>query len=298
MTLFSSSKAKTLAPEDHDQDLKRMSSSSSIGSDAPPAYDDIVGAGIGGSSSSSSPNAFAHTSQLQVEAIGYDTNQALTGTTMETISVYNPNSSELEYTSIRLKRSSNSCALVRGSDPNGTPLISTIYRWGPGRPPRMRILPANTSASVEDAINSDNIDCDLIEVKSRSFISRTQKFETSFGTFEWRYGSRSEKKEDYDAASLLVLERTDPASTTSTGSKSGKRGVRIAQLVRNDEFRTPGTKRCMGGNGGRLMMDLSMWRDEKRPNSKDIEAFVVSSCILMLKREADRFRDNTIAAVV
>jgi hypothetical protein len=208
---------------------------------------------------------------------------------------YSADSRELEYTSIRLKRSSNSCALVRGSDSNHTPLIGTIYRWGPGRHPRMRILPPQTSASVEEVINSDHVECELVEVRNSSMISRTQKMVTSFGTFEWRYGSRAERKEAYDAASLLIMERTDLSS--SAGGKMGKHGVRVAQLVRNDEFRTPGTSRYMGGNGGRLMMDLSMWADKKNPCAKDVEAFMVASCICMLKREADRFRDNQIALV-
>jgi hypothetical protein len=160
----------------------------------------------------------------------------------------------------------------------------------------MRILPAQTSASVEDAINSDQVECELVEVKTRRIMSRTQKLETSFGTFEWRYGSHSERKNGSDADSLLIMERTD-APAYAVGVR-GKRGVRVAQLVRNDELRTAGTSRYMGGNGGRLMMDLSMWADDKKASAKDVEAFMVASCICMLKREADRFRDNTIAAVV
>jgi hypothetical protein len=268
-----------------------MSSRSSVESDydAPPAYEDAVG-------SSTSPNGFTATSQLKIQAIGYDTNQALTGTTLENIPVYRAGSEELEYTSLRLKRSSNSCALVRGADESSTPLISTIYRWGPGRPPKMRLLPAKTTATVEEAINADSVACEVVDVKSRSILSRTQKLETPFGSFEWRYGSRSERKEDHDAASLLVMERTDPVPPAR--GKPGKRGVRVAQLVRSNEHRTPGTTRCMGGNGGTLMMDLSMWAEDKKADAKDVEAFVVASCICMLKREADRFRDNQIAAVV
>ncbi|KAH8658363.1 hypothetical protein BX600DRAFT_469023 [Xylariales sp. PMI_506] len=267
-----------------------MSSNSSINSefDAPPAYEDAVNR----HTVTSSTSTFTPTSQLQIQAIGYDTVQALTGTTLEHIPVYRAGSGELEYTSIRLKRSSNSCALVQGSDANRTPLIATIYRWGPGRPPRMRLLPHHTSATVEEAITSDDVECDLVEVRSRSIVSRAQRLETPLGTFEWRYGSRAERKEAHDAASLLILERTDlPAS----GKQGG--GIRVAQLVRNDEFRTPGTTRCMGGNGGRLMIDLNLWAGEKQASAKDVEAFVVASCICMLKREADRFRGNQIAIV-
>ncbi|CAG9982846.1 unnamed protein product [Clonostachys byssicola] len=271
-----------------DQDMGRLSTSSRE-SDVPPAYNDAFGG--------SSPYSFATTGQLQIQAVGFDYNSALIGSKMETISVDRVETGQPEYTSIRLKKSSNSCALVSASDRTQTPLISTIYRWGPGRHPRMRIFPADTTVSVEDAINADNVQCELIDVKSRSMLSRAQKFDTSFGSFEWRYGSRGERKEDHDASSLLILERTDSVASTA-GSKVGKRGVRVAQLVRSDEFRTPGTTRYMGGNGGRLMMDLSLWTDDKKATAKDVEAFVVASCICMLKREADRFRDNTIAAVV
>jgi hypothetical protein len=279
------------------QDFGSVDSRSSMDSESepPPAYQATVSSHAA-SSSTSTAGGFAATTQLQVQAVGYDTNQALCGTKLENISVYRVDSGDIEYTSIRLNRSSNSCALVRGVGPNGTPLNSTIYRWGPGRAPRMRILSSPTSVSVEEAINAENVECELVEVRSRSIISRTQKLETSFGTFEWRYGSRAERKEAYNAASLLVMERTDAAGS-ATG-KTGKRGVRVAQLVRNDEFRTPGTGRYMGGNGGRLMLDLSMWADDKKASPKEVEAFVVASCICMLKREADRFRDNQIAAVV
>lgn len=303
MHLFTSSKT-TSSPTDEPspkivkdgQDPADMNSTSSTDSDsdAPPAYENITG-GHTASSSSAPPENFVATSQVQVDAVGYDTNQALTGSTLENISVYRVGSGELEYISLRQKRSSNSCALVRGSDKSRTPIIATIYRWGPGRSPKMRILPANTSATVEDAIESDTVDCATIDVKSRSMLSRAQKMDTSFGTFEWRYGSRAERKEAHDADSLLIMERTDPVSFV--GGKSGKRGVRVAQLVRDEESRTPGTGRYQGGNGGRLMMNLDMWTDEKKAGAKDVEAFMVASCICMLKREGDRFRDNQIAAV-
>lgn len=117
---------------------------------------------------------------------------------------------------------------------------------------------------------------------------------TPYGTFEWRYGSRNERKEAYDADSLLILERVDVV--VGTGGKGEKeRRTRIAQLVRNSHFRTPGTSRSMAGNGGRLMLDLRRWGGEKDLNIRDVEAFVVASCISMLKREMDR---NELAVVV
>jgi hypothetical protein len=272
-----------------------MSSTLSVDSKSgdPTAYQDAADSYR--TRSFASPNIFA-TSQLQIQAVGYDTNQALTGTTLENISVYRVDSGELEYISLRLKRNSSSCALVSGSDSNRIPLMATIYRWGPGRPPKIRILPPHTSVSVEEAINSDYIEYESVEIRSRSMISRAQRMNTPFGTFEWRYGSSAERNVAYNAASLLIMERTDAVS--SKDGDQGKRGVQVAQLVRNDDFRTPGTSRYMGGNGGRLMIDLSMWTDKDKPSAKEVEAFVVASCICMLKREADRFRNNQISAVV
>ncbi|EFQ25219.1 hypothetical protein CGRA01v4_06436 [Colletotrichum graminicola] len=272
-------------PYDHDV----MSGDSD--SEVPPAYDDAF---------SKAPS----TVQLQIHAVGYDYGQALTGNTLENIAVDRVETGELAYTSVRLSRSSNSCALVRGHDTSRS-LISTIYRWGPGRPPRMRVFAGPAGVSVDDAIHNDHLPCELVNVKSRNVFSRTQRFATSFGTFEWRYADRAERKQpENNADSLLVCERTDGGGTGSSGGKAGKRGVQVAQLVRNEAMRTPGTTRWMGGNGGRLALDLSGWADAAAADGKGataaqgVEAFLVASCICMLKREADRFKDNAIASVV
>ena len=245
--------------------------------------------------SASACGAFIATNQLQVHAIGYDVDQALTGRTLENISVSRVESGEAEYISIRLKKNSNSCALVRTSDPRQIPIISTIYRFGPGRHPRMRMLPYDATVSVEEAIDDVNVRGELIDVKSRSMISRAQVLDTSFGKLQWRYGS-GEEKEACDADSLLVMERIDRVLLPD-GEKS-QSGTRVAQLIRNSQFRTPGTQKYSGGNGGRLEMDLRLWDGEKSTSVYDVEAFIVASCILMLKREADRFIDNNVAAVV
>ena len=244
---------------------------------------------------SASPDGFSPTSQLQVQAIGYDVNQALTGKTLENITVYRVESGEAEYISIRLKKNSNSCALVRASDPSQTPLISTIYRFGPGRHPRMRILPDNAEVSVEEALNGGNVRGELVEVKPRSIVSRDQVFDTSLGKFEWRYGT-AEEHAACDADSLLVMEGVDRVALQSYGRES-KSGVPVARFIRNDRLRTPGSKRYSGGNGGRLLMDLRLWDDDKDVSARGVEAFVVASCILMLKKEADRFINNSIALV-
>ncbi|KAB8217938.1 hypothetical protein BDV33DRAFT_176390 [Aspergillus novoparasiticus] len=263
----------------------------------PPDYNEVVASDYA-SNQSSSPDGFLATSEFQVEAMGYNTNQALSGSkTLENISVYSVEFGapiQEKYTSIRLKRSSNSCALVRSSDPRQNALISTIYRWGPGRHPRMRILPRDSSVSVEQAIDDDTLCGELVDVQSRSMVSRAQVFDTSLGKYQWRYGSREERKA-CNADSLLILERMD-CMILGDGTKT-KSGARVAQLIRNDQFRTPGSVKYSGGNGGRLVMDLRMWKDEKHADTDGVEAFFVASCILMLKREADRFIDNNIVAV-
>ncbi|CAL5865806.1 uncharacterized protein PFLUO_LOCUS12 [Penicillium psychrofluorescens] len=283
MGLFSSSKSRS----------RLSKSANDWKSEAPPEYKEAIGSHY--PSSSSSSDGFIATSKLQVQAIGYDMNQALTGRTLENISVYRVESGEAEYISIRLKKNSNSCALVRASDPRQISLISTIYRFGPGRHPRMRILLYNSAVSVEEAINNENVRGEIVEVKSHSLVSRRQVLDTSLGKFEWRYGT-GEEHAACNADSLLVMERIDRVSLPN-GRKS-KSGVRVAQFIRNDQFRTPGTNKYSGGNGGRLMIDLRMWDDDEHASAHGVEAFVVASCILMLKREADRFIDNHLALVV
>ncbi|KAH8887231.1 hypothetical protein GQ53DRAFT_796425 [Thozetella sp. PMI_491] len=270
-------------------------------SSSPPPYTEAVNYNT--ATSFVSPGAFAPTTQLQIHATGVTSCSSLSTQDPVPIPVFRvqPGSHSFsfdsiasEYVSLRIKRGSNSCALIRGSDPNGTPLNATVYRWGPGRAPRIRMFPPHSSASVEEAIRADDIECDVVEVRSRSIISRAQKVATPFGTFQWRYGSRSERKEAFGANSLLVLEKIDITS----GGETEKSHPRVAQLVRNEEFRTPGTNKFMAGNGGRLMIDLRMWADEKGADAAKVEAFIVASCICMLKKEVDRMRDNTLAAVV
>lgn len=236
---------------------------------------------------------FSPSVQLQIRAIGYNLNTACSAPLHEQITVHSPDDGALKYTSVRPKRKSNSCALVYGANTDGTPCISTIYRWGPGRPPKMRIFPKDSGTTVEAAIESNDELCEVVEVSNRRLFSRTQVLKTSFGNYEWRFGSRQECEEAFGANSLLIMEKID-----STGSLNlSKKRIRIAQLVRNDEYRSEGTNKNHGGNGGRLMMDLRNWADEKTRTASDMEEFIVAGCICMLKREADRMIDNAIAAI-
>jgi hypothetical protein len=207
------------------------------------------------------------------------------------VSADGSSSASPEFVSIRPSPKSNSCALLDSTQPQQTALISTVYRWGPGRNPRMRVLPAGNSFTPEQAVEGEFKGGEEWEVTGTGNpLSRTKRMVTPYGMFEWRYGSRSEKKEQYKATSLLVLDKVD-------GPKS-KHRTRVAQLVRNDEFRTPGTTNWnTNGNGGRLQMDARLWEDESKAGARDLQAFVVASCICMLKKEVDRQRNNQVALV-
>lgn len=160
---------------------------------------------------------------------------------------------------------------MRAEDDLETAVARTTYKFGPGRNPIVRIG------------RDDDLDADEFEMVGKSLLNRTVGFETRrWGKFEWRYGSRKERTQ-YAADNLLILEKV----------VSGVGRVRVAQLVRNDELRTPGTKYMAAGNGGRLQMHLT---GEKGHEVID-EVVVVVTCLVMLKKEIDRLRGFQIAVM-
>ncbi|CAI7619596.1 unnamed protein product [Penicillium crustosum] len=69
-------------------------------------------------------------------------------------------------------------------------------------------------------------------------------------------------------------------------------GPRIAQLVRGEDSRTPGTSRSSAGNGGELQID------EAALQSLELdEAVIVATCLMMLKKEIDRRRMIQLAII-
>jgi hypothetical protein len=138
-------------------------------------------------------------------------------------------------------------------------LANTTYHWGPGKNPVVRI---GEGENVEE-----------FEIVGKSMISRSVVFSCKLGTFEWRYAGKKEKAEGVN--NLLVLERIDD---------DGAR-VRVAQLVRSEETRSPGSTSSSAGNGGRLEMCL----DDGEGKVVD-EPMVVCTCLVMLKKEIDRRR--------
>ena len=126
---------------------------------------------------------------------------------------------------------------------------------------------------------------DEFEVQGMGFkMSRSVKFQCRYGTFEWRYAGRRERAPGVN--SLLVLEKIND------GENAGR--VQVAQLVRGKDTRTPDTGSSTAGNGGRLEMCLQI--DGEGEEILD-EVTVVSTALVMLKREVDRRRALQIAMI-
>lgn len=174
------------------------------------------------------------------------------------IPVYNTDGS-LAYLSKRRRRFSGDAVL---SHPKLGQLVSTSYFFGPNNDPIIRLLQAPDPEAT------------AIRVSGRR-TSRSTSFVTPLGrAFEWSYAKRRDARGR--KVNLLVLKRTD-------GDAGRGRGKVIAQLVRGDETRTPGSSRSSAGNGGELLLD----RDAGEALD---EVLIVATCLLMLKREIDRRR--------
>lgn len=238
-----------------------------------PAYDEAV---------SSQPSSAAATAGLrpthtyQVESSGHPLLALPLAPRPSPIGVFavQPDGSlgPLAYQSLRHARCSGDSVLVRADDPLAlAPLCSTTYRFGPGRPPRIQLQGELARRGGGEAF----------EVAGEGVCTRAHTVRTHLGTLRWRYAGRRETKAA-GASSLLVLERV-------TGVGAAERRTRIAQLVRSEALRTPGTTRATAGNGGRLLVDLGEWVGGKA-EARAAEVLVLSSCLVMLKKEVDRRR--------
>jgi len=176
------------------------------------------------------------------------------------------NDGTLAYTSTREKRSSGNCVL---NHPKIGDLVSTSYFWGPSREPVLKMLQA--PGGPDDEINA-------IKIKGK-WVSRSTAFTLGDGrAFEWGYAHT--KDSQGKRVNLVVLRQQGQSEVKTKGSKGGKI---LAQLVRGEETRVEGTKRCTAGNGGQLMLD------QDAASSLD-EAVIVATCLMMLKKEIDRRR--------
>lgn len=278
---FNRSKAghSTQLPEYYDDEgiqLSVLSQSTTRSDSSLPRYEDAV-VQASSSSSSSAPPALLPTHSYHIEARGHPAIALPLPPKPDPIEIYPMGQTcyapGAAYRSLRPERRSGSCALVRADDPKQTPLCTTTYRWGCHRTPRIQLL--QTSASQEE-----------FEVVSKSFATRSQVIRTHLGTFEWRYASRNERREA-DADSLIVFDRV--TTVALAGGKKEEHRRQVARLVRNAEFRSEGSRRSTAGNGGRLEMDLREWIDGKS-EAGQMELLIISSCLVMLKKEVDRRR--------
>lgn len=212
---------------------------------------------------------------------------------------------ETVYKSMRdVATHSNSCVLVRAED--NSPACVTTYRFGPGRAPRIQLLgsysPAASNSFPGTVTTSEDVaqilgaelpsKTEAIHVTSDGYHTRSQTMRTPLGTFRWRYGTRTERREATPSAtSLLVLEQITTFSLPGGKKREEERRRRVAQLVRSDETRTEGSTRHTAGNGGRLDVDLGEWlREGRKGEVEEMETLVVASCLVMLKKEVDRRR--------
>jgi hypothetical protein len=176
------------------------------------------------------------------------------------------------YLSLREKRSSGNCRLVDAESEEESVLGSTEYHWGPTKCPIVRVNGVTKGGEEE---------IDEFEIQGKSLVSRTTIFECRWGRFEWRYCGRKERAEGVN--SLLVLEKI---------TEGGR--VRVAQLVRGKETRSPGSTGRSAGNGGRL--EFCLYDLEGKGQLVD-EVTVVITALVMLKKEIDRRRALQVAMI-
>jgi hypothetical protein len=220
------------------------------------------------------PSSFNPTKTLLINARGIKLLRLPLASSELEIPISTPEG-DVAYVSTRAKKRSGNAVLT---DAQGNECVSSEYLWGPGRDPTMRILRAEIQGDEE------------IRVKGK-WTSRSQEFVLPNGhTMTWRYTRERDPSSSNikgKKRTFLVLELATVSSPLSVDAVKKKivEPRRIAQLVRNEESRTPGTKSCDAGNGGELIIDGAALKESALG-----EDVVVASCLLMLKKEIDRRR--------
>jgi hypothetical protein len=204
------------------------------------------------------------------------------------IDIYNPDGT-VAYTSTRSRMSKGDCVLAT---PEKGDLLSTNYFFGPNKQPIFREL---SGAEYSSPVNGTEGPKDegLFSIKSK-WTSRTINLlhHPSNRTFEWSYDKL--KTSDGKKANLLVLRLKDNKDATevkASDSSSNKKGKVLAQLIRSEATRTPGSKSCSAGNGGQLVLDQDAAAVLDEP-------LIVATCLMMLKKEIDRRRAVQIAVLI
>ena len=199
------------------------------------------------------------------------------------IEITNSNGS-VAYTSTRARKSKGDCILASRE---GGDLISTNYFFGPQRQPILKDLSQfdySNPISGEASKPFDKTDS-LFDIKSKWNSRAIIMVHRPTGkVFEWSY--EKTRTADKKKALLLVLRLKDNQSALEvkgSDDESDGKGKVIAQLIRSETTRTPGTKSCTAGNGGQLVLDRDAAEAMEEP-------LIIATSLMMLKKEIDRRR--------
>lgn len=181
------------------------------------------------------------------------------------IEITHAHDDSLAYKSVRPKRNSDDATL---GSAEGKPLVQNSYSPVPGKPAKIAAVDQLASAPCEN--NS------FLKI-SQKITTRTIKMtdQRSGMVFTWRYLKTKSAGAEGKTDKNLVL--------TVQGGNAGPAPRIIAQLLRDDKNRTPGTKRRDAGAGGRLEFDELA--DALMP-----EPLIVATCLMMLREEIQRRR--------
>lgn len=236
------------------------------------------------------PGTFNHSKSLVIVAQGMRFIRFPCPSSELEVPIYHANG-EIAYLSKRETRRSGNAVLY---SPERGELISSHYLFGPGRDPTLTML------SEEDGKNQ--------VVVSGKWTSRSHNFIYTPApvSFDWVYrrekvepaleepvvrhapiGASNEKTQADEAAANKKQEPTKQTFLSLEVRQKDKKDQvqRIAQLIRNEETRTPGTKSSYAGNGGELRIDSLAAKAVGIP-----EELIVATCLMMLKKEMDRRR--------
>jgi hypothetical protein len=193
------------------------------------------------------------------------------------IDIFNSDGS-VAYTSTRSRRSKGDCILTI---PERGDLLSTNYFFGPSKQPIFRSLsdPVDGTKDVKDT--------GIFEIKSKwTSRSITMAHKDTGRVYEWSYDKTKTAEGKKANVIILRLKETVPAGPIlgrdDSGEKNGT-GKILAQLIRSETTRTPGTKSCTAGNGGQLVLDRDAHAGMEEP-------LIMATCLMMLKKEIDRRR--------
>lgn len=219
----------------------------------------------------STPFVPSHTLQIQTPAIGCF-RLPLPPRALET-RIFSA-SGTLAYTSASESRWKGNCTLQRvTNDAKGMEDVATTeYSFGCFRDPVVRLGDGDAKDDEREEI----------VIKRKGMWTRSVGFESSGQGrfFEWRYGTKSERAvAGKDVDFLLILEKT-----TTNSEKEEEEKIKIAQLIRGKETRTPGSNKTSAGNGGLLEMNLGCDGAFEEEEAEQVdEGLIVATCLVMLR---------------